>query len=42
MAHPIHDAKLLRWGRLEGFVDPAEIVVRDVQRNDGDVIIQLL
>ena len=39
---PINDAQRLRWGRLEGFVNAAEIIMRDVQRDRRNVVVQLL
>ena len=38
----IGHANGLRWRRAEGFMDAAEIVVRDVQRDRRNVVIQLL
>jgi hypothetical protein len=39
---PIDNANGLRWRRAQGFMNPAEIVVSDVQRDRRDVVIQLL
>jgi hypothetical protein len=39
---PVHHAQRLRWGRLEGFMNAAKVVVRDVQRDRRDVVVQLL
>ena len=36
------NAQRLRWRRAEGFMNTAEIVVRDVQRDRRNVIIKLL
>jgi hypothetical protein len=38
----VGNAKGLRWRRAQGFMNPAEIVMRDVQRDRRNVIIKLL
>ena len=38
----IDNAQRLRWRRLEGFVDTAEIVMRDIQRDRRNVVVDLL
>ena len=38
----VHHAQRLRWGRLKGFVNAAEVVMSDVQRDRGNVVIQML
>lgn len=35
----IDNANGLRWRRAQGFMDPAKIVMRDVQRDRRDVVV---
>lgn len=39
---PVDNAQRLRWGGLESFVDTAEVVVRNVQRDRRNVVVELL
>ena len=38
----IRNTQRFRWRRLEGFVNAAKVVMRDIQRDRCNVVVQLL